>query len=68
MWLPAPELCPWVDDLIEEAVGFPRAAHDDRVDAMSQALNRLLVNPLIADDEIFEDEDQVDPEGSISPY
>jgi predicted phage terminase large subunit-like protein len=63
--VPAVELAPWVDDLIEEAVGFPRAKHDDRVDAMSQALNRLLINPLIFDDEIFEDDDA---EQSISLY
>lgn len=55
--VPAVEIAPWVDDLIEEAVGFPRAAHDDRVDAMSQALNRLLINPLILDTEVFEDDD-----------
>lgn len=58
--LPAPELAPWVDDLIEEAQSFPRAANDDRVDAMSQALNRLLLNPLITDDTVFEDEEQAD--------
>lgn len=57
VWLPSPELAPWVDDLIEEAVGFPRAAHDDRVDAMSQALNRLLVNPILADDTLIEDDE-----------
>lgn len=66
--LPAPELCPWVDGLIEEAQGFPRSAHDDRVDAMSQALDRLLLNPLIVNDDIYEDEDQADAEGSISFY
>lgn len=63
--LPSPELAPWVDDLIEEAVGFPRAAHDDRVDAMSQALNRMLLNPLIVDDDLIEDDDA---EQHISPY
>ena len=66
--LPAPEIAPWVEDLIEEAVTFPRAAHDDRVDAMSQALNRLLLNPLFGVDEIVEDEDLDDVEGSISLY
>jgi predicted phage terminase large subunit-like protein len=66
--LPAPELAPWIDDLVEEAKTFPRAAHDDRVDALSMALNRLLLMPLLADEEIFEDEDQYDAEGSISNY
>jgi len=66
--LPAPELAPWVDELIEEAQGFPRAAHDDQVDAMSQALNRLLLNPLLAGDVVFEDADQFESEGSISLY
>lgn len=43
VWLPK---APWADDLIEEAAGFPFGAHDDQVDALSQALNRLLVLPL----------------------
>jgi hypothetical protein len=29
-------------DFIEECSAFPNAAHDDQVDAMSQALNRLI--------------------------
>jgi predicted phage terminase large subunit-like protein len=41
VYLPLPQLCPWVNDFIEEAVSFPNAAHDDQVDAMSQALIRL---------------------------
>jgi predicted phage terminase large subunit-like protein len=63
--VPDVDLAPWVGELIEEAVGFPRAKHDDRVDAMSQALNRLLINPLIFDDEVFEDDES---EQSISLY
>lgn len=39
--LPASHLAPWVDDLIEEAAAFPNAAHDDQVDALSQALTHL---------------------------
>lgn len=31
---------PWVQDFIEEAAAFPKGAHDDQVDAMSQALDR----------------------------
>lgn len=48
VWLPSPEIAPWVDEVIEEAAGFPTAAHDDDVDAMSQALNRLILQPLLA--------------------
>lgn len=47
VWLPSPKLAPWVSDLVEESAGFPNAAHDDRVDAMSQALNRLVLQPLL---------------------
>jgi predicted phage terminase large subunit-like protein len=32
------------DELVEEAAGFPNAAHDDQVDATSQALSRLLLD------------------------
>lgn len=66
--LPAPEIAPWVDALVEEVKTFPRAAHDDRVDALTQALNRLLLTPLLADEEIIEDPDQYEAEGSISPW
>jgi predicted phage terminase large subunit-like protein len=32
----------FVGDFVEECSSFPNAAHDDQVDAMSQALNRLI--------------------------
>jgi predicted phage terminase large subunit-like protein len=38
IWLPHPDECPWVMEWIEEIVGFPNKAKDDRVDSMSQAL------------------------------
>ncbi|WP_026931215.1 phage terminase large subunit [Glycomyces tenuis] len=63
--VPNVELAPWVGDLIEEAAGFPRAAHDDQVDAMTQALNRLLLNPLLIDNDVIEDDEA---EQYISPY
>lgn len=63
--LPHKNLAPWVDGLLQEATSFPTSPHDDRVDAMSQALNRLLINPLILDDDIFEDDES---EQSISLY
>lgn len=42
VWLPHPDDCPWVEDFIEECTQFPLGRHDDDVDAMSQALNRLI--------------------------
>jgi predicted phage terminase large subunit-like protein len=49
--LPAPALAPWIGEWLEEISGFPLAAHDDRVDAMTQALHRLLIaNTGSADD------------------
>jgi len=41
VYLPHPAIEPWVKDFIEECAGFPNAANDDQVDAMSQALNKL---------------------------
>lgn len=66
--LPAPELAPWVGSLIVELTQFPLAPHDDRTDAFSQALNRLLLNPLLVDDQIHEDDEDGPAEGSISTY
>lgn len=66
VFLPAANLAPWVVDLIVEAKAFPYAAHDDRVDTMTQALNRLLLNRLIISDQVFEDDEDADYE--ISRY
>ena len=41
VYLPHPAIAPWVEALIEEAASFPNGRHDDQVDAMTQALNRL---------------------------
>jgi predicted phage terminase large subunit-like protein len=43
VFLPAPEIAPWAEPFIEECASFPLSAHDDQVDAMSQALTRLLL-------------------------
>lgn len=32
----------WVHDFVEECASFPNGTHDDQVDAMSQALNKLI--------------------------
>jgi len=41
VYLPHPLMCPWIEDFIEELVSFPNAAHDDMVDACTQALNQM---------------------------
>lgn len=43
VYLPHPRLpgMGWVHDFIEEAAVFPNGKHDDQVDQMTQALNRL---------------------------
>lgn len=38
-----PESAPWVGEFLEEAAAFPNGKHDDQVDAMTQALNRLMI-------------------------
>ena len=40
IYLPHPAWAPWVNDFIEECAAFPNGAHDDQVDAMTQALLR----------------------------
>ena len=40
VYLPHPDYAPWVGDFIEECAAFPNGAHDDQVDAMTQAFLR----------------------------
>ena len=42
VYLPQPGRLPWVNELLAEAQHFPVGAHDDQVDAMTQALARWL--------------------------
>jgi len=46
VYLPHPLYAPWVDDFIEECAAFPNGAHDDQVDAMTQALLRWNLVPI----------------------
>ncbi len=41
VWLPDPSIAPWVEEFLAEVTTFPRAPHDDQVDAMTQALLRM---------------------------
>ena len=45
IYLPHPSYAPWVHDFIEECAAFPNGAHDDQVDAMTQALLRWNMVP-----------------------
>lgn len=55
--LPAPELAPWVGGFIDEHAAFPQGSHDDQVDATTQALNRLLLNPILTGGLVLEASD-----------
>jgi len=70
VWLPAAHLAPWAGGLIEECAGFPTATNDDQVDALSQGLNRLILQPLIFGDVVTEDDldDELAEYSGISPY
>lgn len=46
----------WVTDLTEEARDFPGAKNDDTVDAMSQAVHRLLLVPILAGETLDADD------------
>lgn len=41
VFLPHPRWRPGIDDMVEEMINFPNAEHDDEVDAMTQALNKI---------------------------
>jgi predicted phage terminase large subunit-like protein len=55
VWLPHKDEAPWIEQFVDEVTTFPAAAHDDQVDAMTQALRDLYpgrimplqINPLL---------------------
>jgi predicted phage terminase large subunit-like protein len=69
LWIPDPALAPWVGGFVDECADFPNSPNDDQVDATSQAVNRLLVQPLLPQDEQLSDDDVDDDDGyGISQY
>lgn len=42
IWLPHPDLSPWIKEFVDEATAFPASANDDQVDAMTQAVRDLM--------------------------
>ena len=49
VYLPHPNVAPWVLGLIAQCRGFPKGAHDDQVDAMTQALTQMIYIPTAQD-------------------
>jgi predicted phage terminase large subunit-like protein len=41
VWYPDPSIAPWIKEHVSEICNFPSDAHDDRVDAETQALDKL---------------------------
>lgn len=68
--LPTSNLLPNVEELIEEARGFPGGKNDDTIDALSMGVNQLLLNPLSEGGLTQpEDYDLMDERGwTISPW
>jgi predicted phage terminase large subunit-like protein len=65
VYLPHPDYAPWVNDFIEECAAFPNGAHDDQVDAMTQALLRRITVPVQAG--LYVDEAEYERFSRISP-
>ena len=42
VFLPTPEKASWVNEFVDQFTSFPNGAHDDMVDAASQALHRMI--------------------------
>ncbi|MDJ0321842.1 phage terminase large subunit [Pseudarthrobacter sp. PS3-L1] len=63
--LPTAKLLPNVEELREEAANFPASKHDDTIDAMSQAINRLLLMPILNEGRVVEPDiyDDYDAQG-----
>jgi len=55
VFLPNPLQAPWVEDFLAECSSFPKGAHDDDVDAMTQALDRLVVAGMNWDMQAYHD-------------
>lgn len=48
--IPHPSVCGWVSEYVAELTGFPAAAHDDQVDATTQAIRDMQTHRAISID------------------
>lgn len=68
VWLPAPEIAAWVGALIDEAAAFPNGSFDDQCDALTQALNRMVLQPLLAGQDLVTAEDLFEDMADFGAY
>lgn len=61
VFVPHPLLYSWVEPFITNCAGFPNVAHDDDVDAMTQALTRWSMRSAASDLAAFVGEDDESP-------
>lgn len=68
--LPDASFAPWVVHFVDEARSFPNGTNDDQIDGFSQAINRLLLMPLMSEGIVEAEEfDEIEARGfAISPY
>lgn len=55
VFLPDSSIAPWIGDWVEEFAAFNNGAHDDRVDAFSQAMDRLNAIPTRTEEAAYTD-------------
>lgn len=68
--LPSATIAPWIEEFLMEALSFPSGANDDQLDTFSQAVNQLILRPLLHHGRIIEPDvyDEYNEQGwSISP-
>jgi predicted phage terminase large subunit-like protein len=65
--LPTPEVLPNVVRLTLECEQFPAGGHDDTVDSMTQAANRMLLHPLMDLDHDYQTVDDLISMGGDDP-
>ncbi|KUG58971.1 phage terminase large subunit [Nesterenkonia jeotgali] len=59
--IPSTRLCPWIEEFMQEVLSFPHGANDDQVDAATQALDQLIMQPIDGLGEIIEPDEYDEP-------
>jgi predicted phage terminase large subunit-like protein len=67
LWLPDPDVEPWVGDWVDELCGFPNASHDDVVDVVAYAARVVTFSDAPPDNLTVYDDDLGYERVSIGP-